>query len=231
MCGQCCQSQDWIDRTGRTGHIVWQRPRTDAGDARSGNRPQPLPDRASQRGSDFRWESSALATGTGRSSERDSALVINAGNSTEVCLSYKGSKTNCQNVPVLAAATGVFTVDGIHAAALNQDGTVNSADHRAPPGSIVAVFATGLGPIQPAQADGSLVEFPLPMNVLGVQVFDLEQSPAGPQNIPLEVTYAGPAPYIVAGVSQVNFKTPSGNGQTLLTVQGQDTTFQVYVDQ
>jgi uncharacterized protein (TIGR03437 family) len=88
---------------------------------------------------------------------------LTLGNSTEVCLSYKGSKTNCQNVPVLAAATGVFTVDGIHAAALNQDGTVNSADHPAPPGSIVAVFATGLGPIQPAQADGSLVEFPLPM--------------------------------------------------------------------
>lgn len=153
------------------------------------------------------------------------------GHTTQVCLSYKGSKTNCQTVPVLAAAAGVFTVDGVHAAALNQDGSVNSADHPAAPGSILAIFATGLGPIQPAQADGSLVQFPLPMSVLGVQVFDLEQSPAGPQNIPLEVTYAGPAPYMVAGVSQVNFKIPSGSGGILLTVEGQDTFFQVYVDQ
>lgn len=153
------------------------------------------------------------------------------GHATQVCLSYKGSKTNCQTVPVLAAAAGVFTVDGVHAAALNRDGNVNSADHPAAPGSIVAVFATGLGRIQPAQADGTLVEFPLPMNVLGVEVFDLEQSPAGPQNIPLEVAYGGPAPYMVAGVSQVNFKIPSGSGRILITVEGQSTSFQVYVDQ
>lgn len=35
-------------------------------------------------------------------------------------------------------------------------------------GSIVSVWATGLGPIAPAQADGTLVELPLPNNVLPV---------------------------------------------------------------
>jgi len=153
------------------------------------------------------------------------------GQATEVCLSWKGSKTNCLNLAILASASGVFTTDGVHAAALNQDGTVNSADRPAAPGSIVAIFATGLGPIKPAQDDGTLVEFPLPANVLGVEVFDLEQSPAGPQQIPLEVTYAGPAPYQVAGVSQVNFRIPKGSGHILLTVEGQSTVFQVYLDQ
>jgi len=52
---------------------------------------------------------------------------------------------------VAQTSPGVFTIDGVHAAALNQDGTINSADHPAPVGSIISVWATGLGPIDPAQ--------------------------------------------------------------------------------
>jgi uncharacterized protein (TIGR03437 family) len=38
---------------------------------------------------------------------------------------------------------------------LNQDGTLNSANHPAPPGSTVLVFATGLGPTEPSLATGA----------------------------------------------------------------------------
>jgi uncharacterized protein (TIGR03437 family) len=150
---------------------------------------------------------------------------LTPGKTTQVCVSYNQKTTNCLTWPVQQVAPGVFTVDGVHAAALNQDGTVNSADHPAPPGSIVAVFATGLGPIQPAQADGTLVEFPLPANVVGVEVVAFSLTPAGPQSTVLEITYAGPAPYLVAGVSQVNFRTVSGaNGFAL-----GNSFFQIYV--
>jgi hypothetical protein len=112
----------------------------------------------------------------------------------------------------------VFTVDGVHALAVNQDGTVNSADNPAPVGSIVSVWATGLGPIAPAQADGTLVGLPLPNNVLPVvvealtPVFEPCNPGMGPLPCPIapsytgfDVAYAGPAPNSVAGVSQINF--------------------------
>ncbi len=133
---------------------------------------------------------------------------LTAGQSTEVCVTYNAVKTNCLSWPVAGTAPGVFTVDGVHAAALNQDGSVNSADNLAQPGSIVSVFATGLGPIHPAQADGTLVGFPLPHDVLPVTVgMFVADPPFGAGfSFPFEVTYAGPAPYLVAGASQINFK-------------------------
>ena len=50
-------------------------------------------------------------------------------------------------VVVLPVFPGIFTVDGDIVAATNQDGTVNSPLHPAPPGSALTVFATGLGPV------------------------------------------------------------------------------------
>src|ERR1039457_5778718 len=92
------------------------------------------------------------------------------GQTTQICASYNNVKTNCLTWPVAQAAPAVFTLDGVYAAALNQDGTLNSADNPAAPGSIVSVFATGLGPITPPQADGTLVGLPLPNNVLPIAV-------------------------------------------------------------
>jgi uncharacterized protein (TIGR03437 family) len=130
-----------------------------------------------------------------------------AGPNTEVCVSYNNVTTNCLTLPVAPAAPGVFTVDGTHAAALNQDGSVNSAANPAAPGSIVSVFATGLGPISPPQADGSLVQFPLPVNELSVglmptceNLFCAYGAPGPP------IFYAGPAPFLIAGASQINFQ-------------------------
>jgi uncharacterized protein (TIGR03437 family) len=139
---------------------------------------------------------------------------LTPGQTAEVCVSYNGATTNCLTLPVAEAAPGVF------AGALNQDGTLNSAANPAPVGSIVSVWATGLGPISPPQADGTLVAFPLPTNVLPVVVETGPPPVPPPTGFPfaravthvataggttLDVTYAGPAPYLIAGESQINF--------------------------
>jgi uncharacterized protein (TIGR03437 family) len=171
---------------------------------------------------------------------------LTPGRNTEVCVSYNNANTNCLTWPVVQAAPGVFTVDGLHAAAVNQDGTINSADNPAPVGSIVSVWATGLGPIAPAQADGTLVGLPLPNNVLPVVVEALQPAfepchpgmgplpcPFAPSYTSFEVTYAGPAPYKVAGVSQIDFAVvPSwaADNAILLSLSSvQSPGFQVYV--
>lgn len=141
---------------------------------------------------------------------------LTPGQNTQVCVSYNSVTTNCLTWPVAQTAPGVFTVDGTYAAAINQNGTVNSANHPAPVGSVVAVWATGLGPITPAQGDGTIVNLPLPTNLVlpvGVQAPTPIFEPCHPgfQTCPapyidFDVTYAGPAPYMVAGVSQINFQ-------------------------
>jgi uncharacterized protein (TIGR03437 family) len=141
---------------------------------------------------------------------------LTPGTNTQICVSYGGTQTNCLTWPVAQTAPGVFTVDGTHAAALNQDGSINSATNPAAPGSIVSVYATGLGPISPAQADGTLVGLPLPSNVVQTGVVD-EQFEVGPfgcncyLSAPVPVTFVGPAAYLVAGASQINFQLPTAS--------------------
>ena len=138
---------------------------------------------------------------------------LTPGQNTRVCASYNNVKTNCLTWPVVQVAPAVFTVDGTNAAAMNQDGSVNSAANPAPVGSIVTVWATGLGPIAPPQADGTLVQSPLPRNVLAVGVQAWWCFPFSCSGFPTyEVTYAGPAPNLVAGVSQINFRAVSFPG-------------------
>jgi uncharacterized protein (TIGR03437 family) len=134
---------------------------------------------------------------------------LTPGQNAEVCASYNDVNTNCLTLPVVQATPAVFMVDAQYAAALNQDGTYNSADNPAAPGSIVTVYATGLGPITPSQPDGSLIGLPLPANTLtfGVEAV-VGLGPSGSLVIytPFDVQYAGPAPTLVAGVSQINFR-------------------------
>ena len=139
---------------------------------------------------------------------------LTPGSNTKICVSWSGASTNCLTWPVAQTAPGVFSVDGHYACALNQDGTINSATNPATPGSIVAVWATGLGPIQPAQADGAEVVTPLPANVLqaDVEAWWLSLVPPFMNSLvsrSVPVTYSGPAPYLVSGTSQVNFQIPS----------------------
>jgi uncharacterized protein (TIGR03437 family) len=132
------------------------------------------------------------------------ALVPGA--TVNVCVVYNGTATNCIARTVLNQHPGVFTSDGLFAAAVNQDGSLNTASNPAQVGSTVAIFATGLGPIDPAQPDGAIVGFPLPSNTLADSVYWLYDTfMIGSIALSTTVSYGGPAPLEVAGVSQVNF--------------------------
>ena len=94
---------------------------------------------------------------------------------------------------------------------LNQDGTLNAKDNVARPGSIISLFATGLGPMSPVPPDGSFAGTPASKPNLPLQVF-LGTSTLGPFT-PVaadSVTYAGDAPGQVEGVVQINFRLPNG---------------------
>jgi hypothetical protein len=94
--------------------------------------------------------------------------ALSAGGMTKACVSCNAVLTNCLIEPVIQAAPAVFTLDGANAAALNQDGTINSAAHPAAAGTTVSIFATGLGPITPPAKDGAVLVPPLPANISDV---------------------------------------------------------------
>jgi uncharacterized protein (TIGR03437 family) len=89
------------------------------------------------------------------------------------------------------------------AAALNQDGSVNTTLKPAKPGSIVTVYVSGAA-TNPSWPDGYIVPVNSPkQSMLPVSVI------AGGK--PLEVDYAGDSPSLVAGATQVNFRLPSAS--------------------
>ncbi|HTP90086.1 MAG TPA: IPT/TIG domain-containing protein [Bryobacteraceae bacterium] len=135
-----------------------------------------------------------------------------SGAKTKVCVKNNSVQTNCLTWPVAELHPGVFMTDDTYAAALNEDGTVNSAANPAKPGTLVSIFATGLGPISPPQADGSLVGFPLPVNSIPVAVFQRVCFSIGCEIPPtlIEPAYMGPAPYLIAGASQINLPATAG---------------------
>jgi len=97
-------------------------------------------------------------------------------------------------------AVGIFTVDGVHAAAVNEDGTVNSASNPAAQGSVVSLFGTGA--IWPApMRDGAVATAALSTQYPFALTYFAQGS---------GVIYAGTAPGLVDGVFQVNLQLPMG---------------------
>jgi uncharacterized protein (TIGR03437 family) len=155
------------------------------------------------------------------------------GDTTQVCVIYNSIPGNCLDSAVAETSPAVF--NSILTAALNQDGTPNSFNNPAPQGSIVSVWATGLGPITPPEADGALVSFSLPHNVLPVVITGIYQLGIPfpiTSSMTFDVTYAGPAPGLVAGTSQVNFRTAKfpSNGMIYITLpSSQSPPFVIYI--
>jgi uncharacterized protein (TIGR03437 family) len=90
------------------------------------------------------------------------------------------------------------------AAILNQDGTVNSQANPAHVGDTVAMFASGVGQTSPPGVDGAIPAAAGAPPVLPIQV-QLNFTAYA------KVTYAGNAPGLVSGVTQVNFQIPQVN--------------------
>jgi uncharacterized protein (TIGR03437 family) len=147
-------------------------------------------------------------------------LELEGRKTTHVCASVNGMATNCMDVPVQEATPGIF-LSGGYAAALNQDGTINSQTNPAPVGSVVSIFATGLGTITPPLPDGSVIGLPLPSqsaqiamsSLLGVNDLENAYVYGG-----VSVLYAGPAPYEIEGLSQINFQVPQTGATVFIAV-------------
>ena len=127
-----------------------------------------------------------------------------AGNSAQVVVQYQGLSTAPVTVPLVPTVPGIFTIDSSGsgaAAAINQDGSSNSASSPASSGSVVTFFATGEGATTPAGVDGSVTGtvVPLPLAPVAVTIGGL----------PATVEFAGEAPGDVAGVMQVNVTVPA----------------------
>jgi uncharacterized protein (TIGR03437 family) len=108
---------------------------------------------------------------------------------------------------VRASAPEIFESQPGNAAILNQDGTVNGPDHLAHIGDIVAMFVSGVGQTSPPGVDGAIPQAAGGTPVLPIQV-QVYTAGVGPY---ANVTYAGNAPGLVSGVTQVNFQMPPVN--------------------
>jgi len=96
------------------------------------------------------------------------------------------------------------------AAAINQDGTVNSPTHPAPAGSFVSIWATGIGyaPGMDGQIQTSANSF------CSCPIHDVAT------NQDIIPAYAGNAPGMVTGVVQINFQAPATGTSFYLAVSG-----------
>ena len=139
-----------------------------------------------------------------------------SGSNVLVQVQNGGSFSKSVSVPVAAAAPAVYSKDGSGGelgALINQDGNPNSFNDPAPRGSVITMWATGIGQLNPAAQDGQIVNtVPYPSAQLPVTVTV--------DNQPAQVLYAGAAPGMVAGLVQINVRIPekASTGQVNIQV-------------
>lgn len=122
-------------------------------------------------------------------------------------------------IQVAAASPAIFTTNATGRGAgaiLNQDGTINTPANPAERGSLVTVFATGAGLMDPPQPEGQAVLPPFPAPLLPVR--------AQIDGFDAAIHYAGAAPGLVSGILQVNCQVPhqakSGSAVRILLIIG-----------
>jgi uncharacterized protein (TIGR03437 family) len=151
------------------------------------------------------------------SAERISAIIpyaVAERPTVDVQVEYQGVLSNVVTIPVVASRPGIFTLGSPgseHAAALNEDGSINSSSKPAAIGSVMVLYATGEGLIEPVVEDGLVLGSVLPKPKLRVSMefscssyycYYYGGSESG------QVLYAGGAPESVAGLLQVNVRIP-----------------------
>jgi uncharacterized protein (TIGR03437 family) len=155
----------------------------------------------------------------------------------KVVLEYQGNQSPPVSIFVASSAPGLFTSDSSGAgpaAVLNVDSvtgavSVNSPQNPAPPGGIIVAYITGAGRTNPPSTDGAVATsagaLALPIEA-GLGFFPSSGMgstlcESAPNCTPVQVLYAGPAPGIVAGVTQVNMRlpdSPSASGTNTLGI-------------
>jgi uncharacterized protein (TIGR03437 family) len=125
---------------------------------------------------------------------------FNPGTSIEV--QYNGASAS-NGVNLIQIVPGIFLANATTqlAAVTNADGTPNSPTNPAKLGSVVTLYGTGGGPLNPPGADGLLwpsspnSQFTVPVT-------------AQINYVNATVTYAGSAPGLVTGIFQINVQIP-----------------------
>ena len=161
----------------------------------------------------------------------DRLVVVHAptnlapGTTTQIQVRATSGTSRTVPLEVVAVKPGILTYEagGVgQAKATNENGTPNgdstisASAQGAVPGSIVAVYATGLGPLDPPVPQGT----PAPTTSVSVATTPIAASIAG---LRAQVTYAGTAPGMI-GTYQVNVRvpvgTPAGKVRLVLTADG-----------
>jgi uncharacterized protein (TIGR03437 family) len=109
-------------------------------------------------------------------------------------------------------SAGIFRLQpggSSEAAAVNQDGTINTPSNPASRGSVVSLWGTGFGLINPPCATGGLNP-PAAVNLApGVSVAISDNVARNPPVNFFPVLYAGSAPFLNCGIIQINFQIPT----------------------
>jgi trimeric autotransporter adhesin len=116
----------------------------------------------------------------------------------------QGQSSGTTMVPAAAVNPAIFTIgsDGTGPGAiLNQDYSTNSPGNPAAPGSTLMVYGTGFGALTPAPTDGQIATVAAHTNAAVTATLG---------GVSATVSYAGAAPDLVSGVTQINVVVPQG---------------------
>jgi uncharacterized protein (TIGR03437 family) len=129
-----------------------------------------------------------------------------------VCAAFSGA-TSCFYAETTAAAPGFFSV-GNSTAATNEDGTVNSQNNPARPGSYVSLYMTGAGPLTDAVPDGGIAGL-VPMRLAAAATVKIATLPGiclkggvCPKEFPADTYYAGWVPTLTNGAQVLIIRLP-----------------------
>jgi uncharacterized protein (TIGR03437 family) len=116
---------------------------------------------------------------------------------------YQGALVAEMQVSLADANPALFTLSNGtgNAVVVNQDGSINSDRNPAPRGSIVVLYATGVGQTSAPGVTGQAAASPYPVPVLPVSL--------SMADIPANILFAADAPGFV-GLLQINAQVPSG---------------------
>ena len=123
--------------------------------------------------------------------------------SVRVVAEYRFAQSLPQTVAVADSSPGIFTGAGSQGIILNEDGSYNSVNSGAFPGSVVSIIGTGEGQTDPGGVDGLLM-------VDGSLASPVLQVTAQIAGLNAEVVSATSAPGQPAGVFLIKVKVPDG---------------------
>ncbi len=138
---------------------------------------------------------------------------------TSIVVQYAGTQTDPLVFHVAPSVPDPFTngnFPGADLIAINEDGTLNSADHPASDGSVITLFVTGLGQTSPPLQDGTIAPGAA-QATSGIGVSFLNSQ--GNSWVSGQVLYQGAAPGELAGVYQVNVRIPASTSTGHTQVQ------------